>query len=119
MLKIREAQMKTLREYTLTQFENRMAAHLRTTFQTQTQDLSEAELRVRIRTGIDHATPYNITIEDDVRRYLEYVIMYGPDFDVNPQTAWAGEILRMQNLSGGEKMDRIDEYDLFGLRGQL
>jgi hypothetical protein len=119
MLKIRETQMKTLREYTLRQFENRMVAHLRTTFQKQTHDLSEAELRVRIRTGVHHAAHYNITIEDDVRRYLEYVTMYGPDFDANPQTAWAGEILRTQNLNGGEKMDRIDEYDLFGSRGQL
>jgi hypothetical protein len=119
MLKIRETQMKTLSEYTLRQFENRMAVYLRTTFPKQTKDLPEAELRVMIHTGIAQAAQYNVTIEDDVRRYLEYLTMYSVDFATNPQSAWAGEILCTQNLSGGEKMDRIDEYDLFGPRGQL
>jgi hypothetical protein len=119
MVKIRKTQMKMLSEYTLRQFENRMAVHLRTTFPKQTEDLPEAQLQARIHTGIAHAAQYNVIVEDDVRRYLEYMTMYSVDFDTNPQSAWAGEILRMQNLSGDEKMDCIDEYDLFGPQGQL
>jgi hypothetical protein len=119
MLKIRKTQMDSLSEYTLRQFENRMAVHLRTTFPKYTEDLAEAELRVRIHTGVAQAAQYNVTVEDDVRRYLEYVTMYSVDFDTNPQSAWAGEILRTQDISGAEKMDRIDAYDLFGPRGQL
>lgn len=119
MVKIRKTQMKMLSEYTLRQFDHRMAVHLRTTFPKQTEDLPEAQLQVRIRTGVAQAAQYDVIIEDDVRRYLEYMTMYSVDFDTNPRSAWAGEILRMQNLSGGEKMDRIDEYDLFGPRGQL
>jgi hypothetical protein len=119
MLKIRETQMKTMSEYMLRQFENRMVVYLRTTFPKQTEALPEAELRVRIRTSVAQAAQYNVTAEDDVRRYLEYVIMYDTDFDTDPRSAWAGEILRTRDMSGGEKMDRIDEYDLFGPRGHL
>src|SRR5262245_66148877 len=119
MLKIRKVQMKTLSEYTLGQFEHRMTVHLRTTFPKQTADLQEEELRVKVHIGVARAAQYNVTAEDDVRRYLEYMIMYGADFDTNPQSAWAGGILRTQDISGGEKMDRVDEHDLFGPRRQL
>jgi hypothetical protein len=119
MLKIRNSQMKTLSEYTLRQFAQRMAVHLRTNFSRQTADFPELELRVRIHNGITQAAQYNVTLEDDVRRYLEYTVMYGSDFDTNPRSAWAGAILNTPDMSGGEKMDRIDTYDLFGPRGQL
>lgn len=119
MLKIRGTQMKALSEYTLRQFESRMVIHLRANFSEQTKSLSAAELQTTVHLGVGNAAHYNVTAEDDVRRYLEYVVMYGVDFDTNPRRAWAHEILRTQELRGGEKMDRIDEYDLFGPRGQL
>jgi hypothetical protein len=43
--------------------------------------------------------------------------MYGHDFDTNPNTAWAGEILHTKNLYGTTKMDRIDERELEIIRG--
>lgn len=119
MRKIRNSQMKTLSEYTRRQFEQRMAVHLRANFPRQTGDVPEPELRVRIHNSLTQAAQYNVTLEDDVRRYLEYTVMYGSDFDANPRNAWAGEILGAQGISGSEKMDRIDAYDLFGPRGQL
>lgn len=119
MLKIRNSQMKTLSEYTRRQFEQRMAVHLRANFPQQTGDVPEPELRVRIHNSLTQAAQYHVTLEDDVRRYLEYTVMYGSDFDTNPRSAWARAILCAPDMSGGEKMDRIDAYDLFGPRGQL
>lgn len=119
MLNIRKTQMNALSEYMLGQFESRMVIHLRAHFSEQTKSLSAAELQTIVHRGVGNAARYNVTAEDDVRRYLEYVVMYGVDFDTNPRSAWAQEILRTQELSGGEKMDRIDAYDLFGPRGQL
>ena len=40
------------------------------------------------------------------------------DFDTNPKLSWAGEILRDKTLDGTQKMDRIDNYALFVLKGQ-
>lgn len=119
MLKIRAAQREALSEYTPRQFENRMVIHLRTNFSEHTKSLSVAELQTTVHLGVGNATSYRITAEDDVRRYLEYVAMYGVDFDTNPLCAWTSAILWTPELSGTEKMDRIDEYDLFGPRGQL
>jgi hypothetical protein len=119
MLKIRETQLKALSEYTLRQFESRMVIHLRANFSEQTKSLSAAELQTTVHLGVGTASSYLVTTEDDVRRYLEYVAMYGVDFDTNPLCAWAYEILRTPELNGAEKMDRIDAYDLFGPRGQL
>jgi len=113
MLKIRQAQMDSLSEVMLGQFEDRMLRHLRAACPEETQDISEPELRSTIRAGMDSAAKYDITSEVDIRRYLECVVVYGQDFDTNPKTAWAGHILNNKTLSGTEKMNRVDEYALF------
>jgi hypothetical protein len=120
MLRIRKTQMDSLSEAMLKQFEDRMVLHLRSACPEQTRDMSEPELRVTIRQGIDSAAQYNITSEVDIRRYLECVLVYSPDFDTNPKTAWASHILNNKQLSGTEKMNQVDEYALFDFaRNQL
>lgn len=120
MLKIRQAQMDSLSEAMLKQFEDRMVMHLRAACPEQTRGMSEPELRDTIRTGMGSAAKYGITSEVDIRRYLECVVVYGQDFDTNPKTAWAGHILNNKELSGTEKMNRVDEYALFAFaRNQL
>jgi hypothetical protein len=120
MLKIRKTQMDSLSEAMLKQFEDRMVTHLRAACPEQTQDLPESELRTVIRTGIENAAKYDITSEVDIRRYLECSVVYGLDFDTNPKTTWASHILNNKDLSGTEKMNRVDEYALFDFaRNQL
>jgi hypothetical protein len=120
MLKIRKTQMDSLSETMLKQFEDRMVTHLRSACPEQTHDMPEPELRVTIRQGISSAAQYDITSEVDIRRYLECVVVYGPDFATNPKTAWARSILHNKELSGTEKMNRVDEYALFDFaRNQL
>jgi hypothetical protein len=113
MLKIRKAQMDSLSEARLKQFEDRMVVHLRAACPEETRATTDSELRSTIRTGMDDAAKYEITSEVDVRRYLECVVVYGPDFDTNPKTAWAGPLLNHKQWSGTEKMNQVDEYALF------
>jgi len=113
MLKIRQAQMESLSEARLKQFEDRMVTHLRSACPEETQEMSETELGNTIRLGMSSAAQYDITSEVDVRRYLECVVVYGADFDTNSKTAWAGRILNNKQWSGTEKMNRVDEYALF------
>jgi len=120
MLKIRKTQMDSLSEAMLKQFEDRMVTHLRSACPEQTHDMPEPELRATIHAGIESAEKYGITSEVDIRRYLECVMVYGPNFDTNPKTAWASHILNNKELSGTEKMNRVDEYALFDFaRNQL
>jgi hypothetical protein len=110
--------MDSLSEAMLKQFEDRMITHLRVACPEQTREMSAPELRGTIRAGMDSAAKYDITSEVDIRRYLECVVVYGPDFDTNAKTAWAGSILNNKKLSGTEKMNRVDEYALFDFARQ-
>lgn len=113
MLKIRKAQMDSLSEARLKQFEDRMVLHLRSACPEETRETAEPDLRNTIREGMKSAAQYEITSEVDISRYLECVVVYGLDFETNPKTAWAGRILNNKELSGTEKMNRVDEYALF------
>ena len=110
MLIIGKDQMEMFSKNMLIRFEDRMVAHLQTTFPDQMKDMSEPDLRVTIQAGIDSAAQYGVTTEDDVPRYLEYMVTYGSDFDTNPKTSWAGEILRTESIDGSVKMDLLDEH---------
>jgi len=117
MLIIREEQMSALSQAMLKQFEDRMVVHMSKNFQDETREISEVELRALIQEGIEQAEQYQITLEYDVRRYLEFMVIYGQNFDTNHDTAWAGEILHAKELDGTAKMDLIDERELEMVRG--
>lgn len=117
MLIIRDEQMKALSEYMVEQFVDAALLHLRTTFPEQIKDVTDDGLRDTIYTGIDNAREYNITIEEDVLRYLELMTTYGADFDTNPETSWAEEILNKEDARGAEKIKLIDKYIESNLKG--
>jgi len=75
--------------------------------------IGDQELRIIIQSGMKKAESYEVTDETDVERFLDCMMRYGHDFDTNPRTSWAGDILGRQGLSGTEKMNHIDEYELF------
>lgn len=118
MLVIREEQMKVFQADMLQKFEDRMVVHLKTNFHREIENTIAHNLRVIVRAGIEKAAEYDITTENDIRCYLEYMAIYGADFDTAPKTSWAGDILRLEDIDGTEKMDKMAEYDLFQMQGQ-
>ena len=117
---IRTEQMDILGDYKFRQFVDRMVAHLKKEFPEQTAEMAESDLRVLINEGVERAENYEVTDDVDIERYLECMLRYGGDFDMNLQTSWAGEILHDNDLSGFDKMNRINDYELFVLKlGQL
>ena len=113
MLRIRTEQFDVFSKHMRQQFEDRMAVRLRSRFPDHTRPIEEPELRTFIRNGIERAATHNVTAEFDVQRYLEYMVKYGQEFDASPDMSWAGDILNREDLDGSEKMDRIDDRDLF------
>lgn len=95
------------------QFERRMTHHLRARFPKETMTLDERSLQDVVVSGIRQAEGYGIDFEEDVRRYLEYMMVLSPDFDADPHTAWAGAILRRDDIDGALKMDHIDNVYVF------
>ncbi len=109
--------MEVLSKYMVDQFVDDALVRLRTVFPEQTKDMPERELRHLIRTGIDRAESYDITDQVDVERFLECMVLHGSDFDTDSKTSWAGEILLDESFTGTEKMNLINDYELFVLTG--
>lgn len=97
MLTIRPQQLDVLSEPHLKAFEDRMVAHLKDSFTKQSKSLGEPKLREVIRHGIKQAALYGIGIERDVCQYVDLMMVWGADFDRDPNLPWAGQILRTRN----------------------
>ncbi len=94
------------------QFEQRMVKHLREKFSDRTENLSDERMRIVVQDIVKKAESYGIEYEDDIRRFIEYVVIYGTRLDVREGTRWIGDILRRKDLDGTAKMDLIDEREL-------
>jgi hypothetical protein len=105
--------MELFSDYMRHQFEGRMTHHLRARFPDETRAFDEHSLHEVVIWGIRRAEGYGIDFEDDIRRYLEYMMVLSRDFDTNLQTAWAGDILRRRDVDGARKMTEIDNVYLF------
>lgn len=116
MLSIRKEQMQALRKVARGRFVNEMMMHLRRQFPEQTMELSGDDLRALVEEGMNQADEYDVELRNDIRRYLECMVVHGRDFDTNEETGWAGRILRDESLSGTRKMERIADYETFVLR---
>lgn len=117
MLTIRSEQMEVLGDYARQLLETRLSGQIRTMFPELLESLSDSELRAFVASGIDRAISYEVVLEEDVRRYLEYAVRYGGDFDRAPATSWAEAILSRTDLEGTEKMNELDDFELFVLGG--
>lgn len=93
MLVIREEQMKTLSESTFNYFVDLMVAHLRKFFPELVRDKDDDVLRETVCHGVEHADKYGIVAGHDVCLFTQLRVLFGPDFDENPELPWAGETL--------------------------
>jgi len=115
MLTIRKEQMDVLSQYMLNQFSDRMELHLTKRYSEQTKKMNDGQLRELIVKGVEEAEEYDVTDENDVKRFLEYHVEYGRDFGYSSETKWAKQILNNKDLTGTSKMNEVDDYDLFVL----
>ena len=107
--------MEILCDYMRRQFERRMTDHLRARFPSESMAFDEHSLQDLVVSGIRLAQGYGIDIEEDIRRYLEYMMVLSRDFDTSPRTAWAGDILR-SSIDSARKMAEIDKVYVFTRR---
>ncbi len=118
MLTIRQEQMEVLSAHMRNQFEQRMIKHLRAKFPDRTKDLPDKRIHLVVQDSMRKAKGYHIEYEDDIRRFIEYLVIYGIRLDTREETQWIGDILRRDDLNGTAKMDLIDSRELQVLRRQ-
>lgn len=107
MLTIRKEQVNILGETMRTRFESNAMKTLREKYTKKIERINDDELLAFVKYGIDKAAGYNIINRRDVLPYLEYMVYYGRDFDTDHINAWAGNILKIKNLDGEEKIRRL------------
>ena len=117
MIMIRKEQMDHFSKVAEDAFEKKMVEYLQAEFSEELRNLKldEKALRGFVRQGIDAARKYKVSNAYDVQRYLACGLILGPEFDVSDATSWAGEILRLVDVGGEEKMDRIEHRLFLGL----
>ena len=85
-------------EPALKAFEDRVAAHLKRCFPRQSEALGEAKVHEVIHYGIQRAKSYGIIAERDVCKYIDLMIVFGRDFDKDPQLGWPAPILNNKTV---------------------
>ena len=119
MLKISDEQMQHFGTLLRGQFEQRIVKHLRKKFPARTQALSDEKIQGVVQTGIKDAESYGIEYENDIRRFIEYLVIYSTQQSTRKETQWIANVLQQDELDGTAKMDRIDDLELQQLRRKL
>ena len=108
MLTIRKEQLAAFRPLGEKTFEDRVIAHLKKVFPEQSESLGEPKLRESIQYGKQRAASYKIISERDVCKYIDLMIVYGRDFDKDPNHPWAQSILQNQAIRNpSSKIERL------------
>jgi len=89
-------------------FEDRVVDHLKRASPQQCSALGDEKLRVTIYYGSQRATDYRIVAERDVCKYIDLIVLYGRDFDKDPNLPWAQSVLQNQAIKNpSRKVDRL------------
>ncbi len=112
MLRINHVQMRQFGAISRDRFVQRMAVHLRTKFASRAASIPDEQLIEQIELGIGEARGHGVVHEDDIRRYLECLVIYGAPLDQQPNAPWLADILHRKVISGRAKLDLIDDAAL-------
>ena len=110
-MNLSEAQVDSMSQASARGFERRLAEHLRTSFGERLVTLDDERLAAAVSACRKKAQGHGIDLENDVRRYAEYAVSYGLAMDGDETVAWIGAVLRMEELSGTERMDLLDAIE--------
>jgi hypothetical protein len=94
MLTIRKEQLAVFGPLGKNAFEDRVVAHIKKVFPEQSQTLGEPKLRETIQYGTQRAAAHRIISERDVCKYIDLMILYGRDFDKDPNLPWVQSVLQ-------------------------
>jgi hypothetical protein len=94
MFTIRKEQVAVLSKVEARTIESRQLSHIRETYPKKVDALGEDKIREIIRDAPKRATKYGFKGDPHVLKYVEVMVLWGRDFDADPQLPWAAQILR-------------------------
>ncbi|MDR3508305.1 MAG: hypothetical protein P4L64_10450 [Caulobacteraceae bacterium] len=108
MLSITTAQLAALQAHAMAVFEPTSLDHLRTELADLTEEASDVALLARIRDAAPRALGYGLESFEDVQAFIDTgFLLDDPDFDRNPDHAWAKTILSDPDLTPATKASRL------------
>jgi muconolactone delta-isomerase len=107
MLVIRKRQMDLFNARLLERFERDQVRRVTAEFAGRAAELGAAGVRRLVHECVAKAESYGIFEDADVAMYLNLVFRFGEGFEDTAATAWMGEILRDDEMSGDGKTGLI------------
>jgi hypothetical protein len=109
MFSIRKEQMEALADASVLEFEDWMLGHLsECPLSEQCRAMGDTALRELIRYGIRRAASYGVVSERGVSVYIDVMVAFGRDFDVDPGLPWAAAVLNDPSTTNPfERIDRL------------
>jgi hypothetical protein len=102
MVVIRQEQFVAFSQFEMRKFEDWMIEHLQKFFPVQFAELGHGAVRQLIQCGIQRAATYDIRSRRDVCKYIDLMVVFGPDFDKDPRYARVGQSLARRFDSGAK-----------------
>ena len=106
MLVIRKAQMDVFQAHAEDDFVERLMKYLREEQDAETYELDDAELRRRVKIGIEKARSYDLTWEKPIVFFVQLMFDIAPNFDEQKNIR---DVLEAPYEEPNEKMDDLLE----------
>jgi|GEM_PF-1453445 hypothetical protein len=107
MFIVRNQQIEAFRSILEENFIVLAQKHLEENYPNKSSSLTKESLEMLIRKGIDESATYGVIERPEVLIYLEYVLCLGLNFSASPEHIWIKRTLKISNIDGAEKMQRI------------
>jgi hypothetical protein len=106
MMIIRDAQLEVFERALRERYLRELLQVLRAEDHPRLEPLTDASALALLDGMVERAEDHGVTDGWDVRRFVEYMLTWGGDFD---GVDWVAVILRDAGASGTEKLDRIEQ----------
>ncbi|PHS01148.1 MAG: hypothetical protein COA78_23000 [Blastopirellula sp.] len=118
MFKIRNEQAEEFPRRAILEFEQQAIEYLTDIYPEEVCCFTEEQLLTFVRLSMAKANSYEIVLQPNLVEFMAIQLELGQDFDTNPQTDWAIEVLTAGSLNETEKIAYLrDCTDRFGLDG--
>lgn len=112
VLTIRDEQLLKMSRDRRGRFVRDMVRHLQEAFphHLRLHRIQSQALETIVHDGMIDAERIGIILEDDIQRFLEFIVILGPDWPEDKTHSWAVETLVREDLTGEERLDLMEEY---------
>ncbi len=108
-MRLRQAQILALEAGARQGFERDVKALVRSKYPGHAAGWSSADWERLVPESIERARAFGLAHRACIRRFVEYVVLFGSGFETRPEHEWMAEILADDSLSAIEKIAWIDD----------